>query len=62
MLVGFAPQTKEWMLLCTLIPVPVYGTVLTLMLESEEIGVRALMKQLLKMFYSHKLRSYGKAR
>lgn len=38
------------------------GTVLTLMLESEEIGVRALMKQLLKGFYSHKLRSYGKAR
>ena len=38
------------------------GTVLTLMLESEEIGAGALMKQLLKRFYSHKLRSYGKAR
>lgn len=38
------------------------GTVLTLMLESEHIGARDLMKQLLKRFYSHKLHSYGKTR
>lgn len=38
------------------------GTVLTLMLESEDIGARDLMKQLLKRFYFHKRHSYGKTR
>lgn len=38
------------------------GALSTLMLESEEIGARALIKQPLKRFYSHKLHAYGKTR
>ena len=62
MLVGFAPQTKKNG--CSSVPSFLslfMGTVLTLMLESKEIGAGAVMKQLLKRFYSHKLRSYEKS-